>query len=441
MPSSGGRAGGRNGSTRGTTDSGVESGLLGLALDTIALAIVACGVTASALFCCAACVGAAAFARMRRGVPPPAGPLPPVTVLKPLRGCDPHLAANLASLCRQDHPDFQVVCGVHDPADPAVPVVRQLQREFPGRVDLVIDGRLQGANRKVSNLCNMLGAARHDLLVIADSDIRVPGDYLRRLAARLRDPRVGIVSCLYRARGTGSRAARLEAMTIDMDFMPLVLVARLVETPRYAFGATMALRRAVLEASGGFRPLADMLADDFHLGRRVAACGYRLELSEVVVETVFTVDSWRHLFRHQLRWARTYRTCRPAGYFLTVFTHGTLWALLAVAYAGGSAAGWQVAAALCALRLGSALYVANHGLGAAWRVSDLALLPLRDLGGSLLWLLAFLGSTVRWNGMRFRVRRDGQLEPAPGQEPRAGVTRLLARAGRRLSSRGRRAGG
>jgi ceramide glucosyltransferase len=232
--------------------------------------------------------------------------LPRVTLLKPLQGADADLYRSLSTFCGQDYPTFQIVFGVAAGADPAVQVVRRLQAEFPSvDIELVIDPRVHGANLKVSNLHNMYRAAKYEIILIADSDIRVTRDYLRRIVSEFADPRVGLATCLYRAVPTGGLPAVVETLCVNTDFVPMVMVARVAEKPSYAFGSTIAIRRAVLDASGGFLPLANYLADDYHLGNRIAACGQRLALSDLVVDTVTNVKTWRGLLAHQVRWAAT----------------------------------------------------------------------------------------------------------------------------------------
>ncbi len=336
--------------------------------------------------------------------------LPGVTVLKPLKGLDADLYENLATFCRQDYPRFQLVLGVADPGDPAVQIVRRLQADYPHvRIDLVIDGRVYGTNYKVSNLHNMYRVAEHDVIVIADSDIRVPANYLRRIVVPLEDSAVGVVTCLYRAVSTGGLPTLTESLFINTDFSPSVLVARIVEKPTYAFGATMALRRSTLEEIGGFLPLANFLADDYHLGYRIAARGYQLVLSDLVVETVLAVGSWQRLFDHQLRWARTYRNCRPGGYFASILTHGVLWAVVNMLYNHFSPTACSIAIAICAVRVVTASVVGNRYLHASLRTREALLIPLKDLLVSVMWGLAFLGDTVRWSGNEFRVLPDGQM--------------------------------
>ena len=346
---------------------------------------------------------------------------PGVTILKPLKGLDVYLYENLSSFCTQDYPTLQIVFGVADCDDPAVQVVRRLQAAHPSlNIDLVIDRRVYGTNYKVSNLYNMYRVAKHEVILIADSDIRVKRDYVRRIVAGLADPQVGLVTCLYRAVNTGGLPTLVETLFINTDFVPMVLMARVVEKPSYAFGATMAMRRSTLDEIGGFLPLASHLADDYHLGNRIAARGYRLALSDVVVETVLGVGKWKRLFDHQLRWARTYRNCRPGGYFGSIMTHGTLWATLNLMYHHFSPGACTVAALVYGLRIATASAICNRHLGAPLNFGHALLVPVKDLFVSLVWLLCFLGDTVHWSGFKFRVMKDGrmiQLSPPATVEP------------------------
>src|ERR1700687_313101 len=266
--------------------------------------LLALGMAAGAVYYLACYFGTRSFfrkARQLNGLPADDA-LPAVTILKPLKGLDVDLFDNLSTFCRQDYPTFQIVFGVADPDDPAIAVLRRLQSQYPNvRMDVVVDGRVYGTNYKISNLHNMYRAARHEVIVIADSDIRVTPDYLRRIARQLREPGVGIVTCLYRAVSTGGLPTLAESLFINTDFAPSILVARLIETRRYAFGATIALRRAVLDEIGGFLPLANYLADDYYLGYRVAERVYSVALSDMVVETVLAVGTWKRVPAHQLR--------------------------------------------------------------------------------------------------------------------------------------------
>ncbi|OFV89104.1 MAG: hypothetical protein A3J75_03400 [Acidobacteria bacterium RBG_16_68_9] len=356
------------------------------------------------------------FFSARRRRPPVPHQLPPVTVLKPLKGLDVGLHRNLASLCEQDYGPFQIVFGVADGDDPAAALVRRLQAEYP-QVDitLVVDARAYGTNYKVSNLHNMYRSAQHDVIVIADSDIRVQRDYLRRLVGHLQDPKVGLVTCLYRATHTGGLPTLMETLFINTDFANMVLVARKVERAAYAFGATIAIRRAVLDEIGGFLPLASQLADDYHLGYRVTQRGYEIALADQVVDTVIAVGTWQRLLQHQLRWARTYRICRPGGYFGTLLTHGPFWALLNVIYHDFSPLSGAASLAVVGLRYASAAILCRHYLRTELSLGQLLLVGPKDLLVSAVWFLAFLGDTVWWSGRRFRVQRNGEMiDVTPG---------------------------
>jgi ceramide glucosyltransferase len=341
--------------------------------------------------------------------------LPPVTILKPVRGAGEGLYENLATFCRQDYPALQIVIGVDDPDDAAVPVVRRLKRDFP-HLDIVLAvGSLPGTNRKIANVLQMMRHARHDVLVLSDADVRVPPDYLATVVAPLADPDVGLTTCLYRAVGGRGLAALVESLLINTWFIPMALTAGL-RPLRHAFGATIAVRRDALEASGGFAPLADHLADDYLLGHRVAEAGYRVALLPSVVETFIDSTTLADVWRHQLRWVRTYRVCQPLGWALSIVTHATFWGVLAVAASGGAVSGWLLCAALLALRL-TTLVVVLARLGERRALRGLWLVPAADLLASALWAAGFLGRSVEWGGRTYHVRRDGSMLPLAGQEP------------------------
>ena len=338
--------------------------------------------------------------RARRGRR--AGILPPVTVLKPLKGLGVELYENLASFCRQSYPTYQIVFGV---ADPAVAVVQRLRRDFPEREIVLAVGSEHGTNRKVASLEHMMPYARHDVLVMSDSDIRVRPDYLRTMVGPLADPAVGLATCLYRGRGHFGLPSIIESLFINTDFVPNALVAQWVQPFRYAFGASIAIKRAALERIGGFASIADYLADDYQLGRRVADAGYRLVLLPYVVETILDSVTLRDVWRHQVRWARTYRVCQPVGWFFSVVTHATSWGLLAGLAIGGPA-GLAVLGAALAARIAS-LAAIMRLLGDPDTPRYLPLVPLKDLVTSAVWLAAFLGREVVWSGRILRVGRDG----------------------------------
>ncbi|MGO9862379.1 MAG: bacteriohopanetetrol glucosamine biosynthesis glycosyltransferase HpnI [Terriglobales bacterium] len=345
--------------------------------------------------------------------PLPENQLPPVSILKPLKGVDPQIWENFCSHCEQDYPQFQIqlILGVSDPRDPAIEVVRKLKAKYPNlSIELAVCDRILGANVKVSTLVQMLPRARHELLLVNDSDIRVPSDYLRKVVAPLADPSVGLVTCLYRGVAMPTLGSRLEALGIATDFIPGVLSARFLEKGlHFALGSTLAFRRRDLEAIGGFEALLDYLADDYELGRRIAATGKRVEPSAATVATFLPAYTLRQFFRHQLRWSRTIRDARRWGYAGLLFTFGLPWALLTLLAARGAMWAWL----LFALTFASRLVV---GFAAAELVLDdrqifrgelfrtILLLPLRDLLAPFLWAASFLGNRIHWRGAVFDLK-------------------------------------
>jgi len=350
---------------------------------------------------------------------------PPVSILKPVRGTDPGALANFLSFCDQEYPEFEVLFGVQDPDDPAILVVRELQQLRPERaIHLIVDDHRIGSNLKVCNLHNLMQHARHDVIVLADSDVRVGPDFLARVVAPLAQPEVGLVTCPYNAVSLGSLPAALEALSIGTAFLPGVFFAVDFGRVDFAFGAAIALRRSVLEEIGGFRAIADYLADDFHLGNRVAAQGYRVVVSTCVVETVTPNAGWWSTLQRLLRWARTVRICRPRGYLASLLTHSTLAALAYLIATQFSAAGWLVFAVQQAARWSAAWYVALVTLGHGELRRWLWLLPASDLLSIGLWGASWFGNTVTWRGVRFRLVDGGRMipvEPTTGRQGRQGV--------------------
>jgi ceramide glucosyltransferase len=336
--------------------------------------------------------------------------LPPISILKPLKGTDPDIYASFRSHCLQDYPEYEIIFGVSDPDDPAVASVEQLQHEFPNRaIRLVISPNKLGANVKVSNLEQMLPAARYEHLIVNDSDICVEPDYLRRVVAPLADEAVGMVTCLYRGIAASTFGSRLESLGISTDFCAGVLVARQLEGGlRFGLGSTLAFRRADLQRIGGFRSIVDFLADDYELGRRIAALGLKVVLSDVVVETRLPAYDLRAFLAHQLRWARGVRDSRAAGYIGLVSTYGLMWALLGLIAAHAAPWSWAVLGATAMLRFGVAAVVGRFVLQDSEVLKNLWLLPVRDLVAVAVWIASFAGHTVTWRGDRF-VLKDGRL--------------------------------
>jgi ceramide glucosyltransferase len=342
------------------------------------------------------------------------GALPRVSILKPLKGTDPKMYESFRSHCLQDYPEYEIIFGVSDPGDPAIESVKALQQEFPDRrIELVISPKILGANVKVSNLAQMLPEARHDYLIVNDSDIRVEPDYLRRVTGPLSDPQVGMVTCLYRGVAGSTLGSRLEALGISTDFCASVLAARQIEDGiRFGLGSTLGFRRAELEKIGGFTSFADYLADDYELGRRIAGLGLNVKLSEVVVETYLPSYTVREFFAHQLRWARGVRDARAGGYVGLVFTFGILWALLAVAASHWALWAWSALAVTLLLRAAVALVVGLNVLKDRQVLKYMWLVPLRDLVAVGVWVVSLGGHDVIWRGERFQLR-NGKLSRIP----------------------------
>ncbi len=336
--------------------------------------------------------------------------LPPVSILKPLKGTDPEIYQSFRSHCLQDYPDYEIIFGVSDPNDPAVASVRQLQSEFPAlSIRLIVCDKTLGANVKVSNLAQMLAEARHQYLLVNDSDIRVEADYLRRVITPLANPQVGMVTCLYRGVAAATLGSRIESLGISTDFCAGVLAARQLEGGlKFGLGSTMAFRRGSLEKIGGFESFADYLADDYEFGRRIADLGLEVRLSEVIVETNLPAYRGPEFLSHQLRWARGVRDSRSGGYFGLVLTYGLLWSCVLVAASRGAIWAWILAGTTLFLRAAVALVVGKSVLRDRQLLRQLWLLPLRDLVGVGVWIASLAGHTVSWRGDRFELK-NGKL--------------------------------
>jgi ceramide glucosyltransferase len=386
-------------------------------------AVAAIGTLGSLFFYLLSALALASFlrdARKKLSQPPlPESQLPPVSILKPLKGVDPEIWESFCSHCEQEYPEFQLIFGVSDPADPAVEVVRKLQAKYPKLpIELIVCDRVLGANIKVSNLAQMLPAARYELLLVNDSDIRVPLDYLRKVIPPLADDSVGLVTCLYRGVAAPTIGSRLEALGISTDFVPGVLSARFLEKGlHFGLGSTLAFRRRDLEAIGGFESLLDYLADDYELGRRIASTGKKVELSAAIVVTFLPAYTLRQFFRHQLRWSRTIRDARRWGYVGLLFTFGLPWALVTLLAARGAEWAWSLFALTFAVRLAVGFVAAEVVLHdrQIFRLRNILLLPLRDLIAPFVWAASFMGNRVHWRGDVFDLK-DGCLtiaKPAP----------------------------
>ncbi len=336
---------------------------------------------------------------------------PPVSILKSLKGLDPHMYEAFRSHCLLTYPEYEVLFGVSDTNDPALTLVTKLQQEFPLHKLRVVYCPLQlGLNGKVSNLAQMLPQARFEHVLINDSDILVDPDYLSHVMAPFADQHVGMTTTLYRALAGKTMGSKLEALGISTDFMGGVLVAREMEHGiRFGLGATIATTKTVLHKIGGLEPLADHLGDDYELGSRTAKAGFGIALPDAVVETALPSYTADEFWRHQLRWARNVKDRRTTQYFGLIVTFGLAWAMFAVAAAPRAWWSWTILALTAVIRFTAAFVCGVSVLRDRQVLRDAWLLPLRDVVALAIWIASFASNEIEWRGLRFRLR-DGRLE-------------------------------
>jgi ceramide glucosyltransferase len=363
-----------------------------------------------------AIVAALRFFRRRDAASLPAHFTPPISILKPIYGLDRESYENYASFCTQDYPDYEILFCVSDEQDPALPLIQQLARDFPQcRIHLLIGSEPLGVSDKVNKLCRMAREARHEILAVSDSDVRVEPEYLRAIAAPFRDPSVGAVTCLYRGLTDGSFAANLEAIGNSTDFTAGVLVAWLFAPVNFTLGATMATTKKCLAEIGGFESLVDHFSDDYELGNRIAAHGHRVELSTFPVSIVYPQQTLADAFRHQLRWNVSIRFSRPAGHLGLIFTQALALALLAAVFAPSAASAISLLVGYLLLRGISAWVVGVYGMRDAGVRRNMELLPLRDAFAFIVWVASFFPQRIHWRGREFYVRDKRLVPPAPRQ--------------------------
>jgi ceramide glucosyltransferase len=359
------------------------------------------------------------FARYWTQGRPGADFAPDVSILKPVKGVDPHMYAGLVSHCRQQYAgSFEIVFGVGSMDDPAVGEIERLRAEFPECAIRLVECRERlGTSGKVSNLVQMLREARYEHVLINDSDICVSPLYLARVMSCFADASVGMVTAPYIGRTAASGRertlwSRLEALGISTDFLPGVLTARRLEHGiRFGLGSTLATRKTVLAKAGGLEPLTEYLADDYEMGARIAAAGYRVELSSEVVETTIPAYDLRGFCDHQMRWARSTRDSRRLGYLGLGITYALPWALMTCISSGLALWSFSLLSLVLLARVAVALSVGVGILRDGQVLRDLWLVPLRDFFGLGFWVWSFAGDTVVWRGERFHLR-DGRITPA-----------------------------
>lgn len=358
---------------------------------------------------------------------------PGVTLLKSLKGADDSTEDCLRSWFAQNYPgEVQILFAVASADDPVSGIVQKLTKEFPNRdVQLLVVPHLIGANAKVSKLAELEKFAKHEFLVVSDADVRVPADFLTNAVAPLRDAQVGLVNCFYRLANPSTLAMQWEAIAINADFWSQVLQSQTLKPLDFALGAVMLTRRQQLEEIGGFKSLADCLADDYQLGNRIARKGHRIVLCPVVVECWDPPMNWRAVWKHQLRWARTIRVCQPMPYFFSILSNAGFWALLALAFGltqihvhwssstyNGNAVstvgsfGLPLLAFVGAIGVVIRMILAHDLQRRLTRSSGSAyfwMVPIKDLLQTAIWLCAFAGNSIEWRGQVYRLRRDGTL--------------------------------
>jgi ceramide glucosyltransferase len=364
------------------------------------------------------CVLAVVRLRMRTTESPRHAPeaWPPVTILKPVHGLEKNQRENLRSTCVQDYPEFQVVFSVQDADDAALPLLKELQKEFGAeRVTVAIESFRTGTNGKINNMIGGLRHARHDTLVISDSDVLLQPDYLKTIVAPLSDPTVGCTCTLYKAAGADTWFEKMELLTLNADFMASVLFAYVTGASKFCLGASAALHRSTLERIGGFEALSDYLVEDYEMGRRIWVLGKKIAIVPCFVDTVVDLKSPSQWWDHQVYWDQNTRAARPFAFFSTALIRSVPFALLYAIVRLGDPLGLWVLAGALSLRMISAAVVLKWGLRDREGLHSLGLLFLRDISSLATWLLSFVKRTTIWRGTSFILTRDGRLVASHNQ--------------------------
>lgn len=337
-------------------------------------------------------------------------PFPRVSILKPVHGLEKNLRQNLRSACLQDYPTFEVVFSVQRKDDPALEILRAIAREFgPQRVQVIVEEKKPGSNGKINNMAGGLPHARYEVIVISDSDVKLPPDYLQAIVKPLANPAIGFVCTPFKAVHAERWFERLELLSLNADFMPSVAFAYETGASLFCLGASIALRRETIEQIGGIESLADYLVEDYEMGRRIVERGQRGFLTTPIVETMVDLKTPAQWWSHQVYWDQNTRAARPWGFFCTILIRAIPFALLLALLTPASATGWLILALTVFVRLCSAGLIMRYGLDDHEGLHALALLPLRDVAGLVSWILAFLRRTTTWRGSQFVLTRDGRL--------------------------------
>ncbi len=371
------------------------------------------GILASTVYYLAAIVAGLLFAHRANSAPEPLPKIPPrVAILKPLRGVSEHLRENIISFLEIAYSRVEYIFGVASYEDRAVDIPVSLRAPYQfANITVTVGDEPGCSNRKIAKLIRMTERAsdKTDIFVLSDADISVEPDHLKRVVSELTaNEKTGLVTCIYRGQAYDSFASRMEALFINTDFAPQVILAEALEPMHYALGATIAVKREALEAIGGFRALKDLLADDFHLGSEVSEAGYKIELSSSIVTVACEDHDFSDFWHHQLRWARTYRHVRPLS-LATIFIHGPFWALMYIVATRFSLHSLYALAMILGLRMLMATVMIGKVLKRPQALSDVLLIPFKDLVMTGIYFASLTGKTVKWGGRRFQLMAGGVM--------------------------------
>lgn len=332
---------------------------------------------------------------------------PEISVLKPISGLDAGAEKNLQSILTQNYPDYEVIFGVLDMNDLSVPVIKKAVDKHP-QASLFLGSEAAGMNNKVKILCSLMEHASGEIIVITDADTRPTADFLNAVAAPFSDASVGMVTCMYRGICAKTVSDMLEGLHMTCIFAPGVALAEAISGINFGLGAAIAIRRSALEDIGGFEAISDYLADDFQLGRKTAKAGYKVVLSDYVIDIVLSGESLRNTLARELRWSRTTRICRPSGHFGLIFTFGFAYSMFFLFASGFSLYGWLTVFCVMAVRMltasAGALKLGDREFG-----NRVFLLPLRDFLSFIMWIIGYFSNRVKWRGRMLIVRKNGKM--------------------------------
>ncbi len=337
---------------------------------------------------------------------------PPISILKPIYGLDPEMYINLKSFCLQNYPKYQIIFGLQDVNDEALPIVKKIIKELNDvDISFIINTERHGTNHKVSNLINMCPSIKYEFMLIADSDMHVNENYLSQVIKPFDDPNTGAITCLYFGSSTNKTTSMLNTMFINNWFLPSVLISKMIKPIEYCLGATMIVRRSILHKIGGFEALSNHLADDYMLGKLISNIGYKIHLSNCIVKNVVEESSFKNLILHELRWARTLRRVEPYGYALTFLTDSLILSIFAGTslYVIGNSFVLFLFPIFITLIIRVYMYSKTNEVTDSGRVGKIWLIPLRDTLTFFIRILSYAGNSVEWRKNKFAVDHLGLM--------------------------------